>query len=231
MKKTLFLCSVYTIGLSPLAAHAQTSDDPGAADIVVKAQRREQRLQDVPISVSVVGGEALRSGGLTSLEDVSARLPAVRIAQAVLADLINVRGVGSGNNPGFEQSVATFVDGVYRARSRSTRAALFDVDRLEVLKGPQTTFFGANAIAGAFNISTRKPGRDFAYNGLTSYDFVTDEYIVEGGVTVPLSETLSVRAAARASDPKAMSRRRPTAVPTMIHCKAGSRCDGNQFRH
>ncbi|PBN41840.1 TonB-dependent receptor [Sphingobium sp. D43FB] len=197
MRNTMFRWTACLASAMPVAVHAQVEADTGATEIVVTAQRREQRLQDVPLSVSVVSGEALQRGGLTSLEDIGARLPAVRIAQAVLADLINVRGVGSGNNPGFEQSVATFVDGVYRARSRSTRAALFDIDRLEVLKGPQTTFFGANAIAGAFNISTRKPGQTFSYNALTSYDFVTDEHIIEGGLTVPLSETLSMRAAAR----------------------------------
>jgi len=199
MKKALFLCPVYFLGALPAPAQAQ-SDNIG--DIVVTAQRREQRLNDVPVAVSVVSGDALQRAGIRSLEDVSARLPAVKITQAVLTDLINVRGVGSGNNPGFEQSVATFVDGVYRARARSTRAALFDVDRIEVLKGPQTTFFGANAIAGALNIATRKPGNAFSYNALASYEFVADEYNLEGGVSVPVNENLSMRAAGRVAGMK-----------------------------
>jgi len=202
MKRALFLSSVGFIALAPTAALAQTADSGNFDDIVVTAQRREQRLQDVPVAVSVVTGESIQRSGLSSIEDVTARLPAVRISQAVLTDLINIRGVGSGNNPGFEQSVATFVDGVYRARSRSTRAALFDIERIEVLKGPQTTFFGANAIAGAFNITTRKPGSELDYNAVASYEFVNDEYILEGGVTSPLGETLSVRAAARVAGTK-----------------------------
>jgi len=197
MKKAIFLYSACVLGAIPATGFAQTADPDDVSEIVVTAQRRVQRLQDVPVSVSVVSGDTIRRNGITSLEDISARLPAVKITSAVLTDLINIRGIGSGNNPGFEQSVATFVDGVYRARSRSTRAALFDIDRLEVLKGPQTTFFGANAIAGAFNISTRKPDQEIAYNALAAYEFVTNEYNVEVGATAPLNDTLSMRVAGR----------------------------------
>jgi outer membrane receptor protein involved in Fe transport len=167
--------------------------------VVVTAQRREQRLQDVPVAVSVVSGSSLESANIRSLEDLSEHVPALKITTGVLVDLLNIRGVGSGNNPGFEQSVATFEDGVYRARSRATRVALFDIDQVEVLKGPQTTFFGDNAIAGALNISTRKPGPEFAYNGSATYGFEDGEYDTEGGVTLPASDTLSFRVAARLS--------------------------------
>ncbi|MBN8817450.1 MAG: TonB-dependent receptor [Sphingomonas sp.] len=177
------------------AATSATADVDG--DIVVTAQRREQRLQDVPVAVSVVTGDALTRQNLTSLNDVAARLPNVKISTGTIANAITIRGVGSGPNPGFEQSVATFVDGVYRSRSRSTRAALFDIERVEVLKGPQTTFFGANAIAGALNIVTRKPGDVLNFNAAATYVPSTEEYDLQLGLDAPLSNTLSARVAGR----------------------------------
>ena len=181
----------------PAAASAAGADDTG--DIIVTAQRREQRLQDVPVAVSVVTGDSLQRSNITSLEDVAARLPDVKISSGTITNSIAIRGVGSGNNAGFEQSVATFVDGIYRSRSRSTRAALFDIERVEVLKGPQTTFFGANAIAGALNIVTRKPGDRFDYNGSAYFVPSTHEYDGQLGVDVPLTDTLSARVAGRIS--------------------------------
>lgn len=183
-----------TNGTSEPTAASSLGLDPG--DIIVTAERRAQSLQTVPVAVSVVTGAALQRSNITTIEDLSSRLPAVKITSGALAGQINIRGVGSGSNPGFEQSVATFVDDIYRSRARSMRAALFDVERVEVLKGPQTTFFGANAVAGALNITTRKPGRSFDYNALASYGSY-GEFNIEGGVSAPLTESLSIRAAGR----------------------------------
>jgi iron complex outermembrane receptor protein len=167
-------------------------------EVVVTAQGREQRLQDVPVAVSVVSGADLERENIKSLQDVAGQMANVKITTGTLTNPINIRGIGSGNNSGFEQSVATFSDGVYRPRSRSTNAALLDVERVEVLKGPQTTYFGANAIAGALNITTRKPRKEFGYN--TSVLYGEDgEYNLEGGVTMPVSDTLGFRFAGRLS--------------------------------
>ncbi|MBP6380887.1 MAG: TonB-dependent receptor plug domain-containing protein, partial [Sphingorhabdus sp.] len=147
------------LAFTPLAAIAQDVTENSSAEseeteIIVTARGREQRLLDVPVAVSVVSGAELERGDLRSLQDVTARLPNVRINSGTNTDVLVVRGVGSGANVGFEQAVGTFVDGVYRGRSRATRAALFDLDRVEVLRGPQTTFFGHNAVASALNIVT-----------------------------------------------------------------------------
>jgi len=193
------LTSVSLVALSAPAFAQETADGEGAANsntIIVTARGREQALKDVPVSVSVVGGEALTEQNLQTLSDVAPRLGNVKITTTSLNSFINIRGTGSGANPGFEQSVATFSDGVYRSTTQSTRAALFDVDRVEVLKGPQTTFFGANAIAGALNITTNRPGDSLEYNASALYGS-DGEYSVEAGVTVPLSETVSIRGAAR----------------------------------
>lgn len=184
-------------------AFAQQADtaaaNDAAADIVVTAQGRAQRLQDVPVAVSVLGGEALEQQGIRSLQDVSQRLGNVKITLGTQVNSINIRGVGSGENPGFEQAVATFSDGVYRSRSRASVAALFDIERLEVLRGPQTTFFGANASAGALSITTRKPSGNFEWNATGLYGVSDGEYNFEAGVSAPLTETLGVRVAGRLS--------------------------------
>lgn len=181
------------------AAAQEGADSIPPEEIVVTAQGRTQRLQDVPISVSVTSGTELQEKNIASLQDLAAQMPNVRITSAPAADFVNVRGVGSSLNPGFEQSVATFVDGVYRARSRGTRAAIFDIDRVEILKGPQTTFFGNNAIAGALNITTRKPRQRLEANASAFYAPAFGEYAVEAGVSVPVTDTLSFRIAGRQS--------------------------------
>jgi outer membrane receptor protein involved in Fe transport len=194
---TLAAGAAETVQTTPTPA--STADVDSVAEIVVTAQRRSQPLQDVPVAVSVLSGDALTQQGLSSLEDVSARLPDVRIVSGPLTDFLNIRGVGSGQNAGFEQSVGTFVDGVYRGRSKSTQAALFDLDQVEILKGPQTTFFGNNAIAGAINITTRKPGDHFEYDGSARYTAHTGEYDYEGGLGGPVTDTLGIRLAGRLS--------------------------------
>jgi outer membrane receptor protein involved in Fe transport len=205
------LCVAFASAVTPQVVMAQsgqgTQPNQGLPDsvpapggeIVVTAQGREQRLQDVPISATVIGGEALRDANLRNLEELATRLPAVKLTPGPASDLINIRGVGSGLNSGFEQSVATFVDGVFRGRSRSSRAALFDIERVEVLKGPQTTFFGNNAIAGALNITTRtaSPGGSFEYNASALYAPTDGEFALEAGASVPLSDRLGVRVAAK----------------------------------
>ncbi len=99
-------------------------------EIIVTAQGRTQSLADVPVAVSVVSGEMLESFSMTGVEDVAQRLPNVEVRSGP-ADGLFIRGVGSGNNPGFQQSVGVYVDGVYRSRSRSIHSALFDIDRVD----------------------------------------------------------------------------------------------------
>jgi outer membrane receptor protein involved in Fe transport len=187
---------------TPIASKSNSvesdSVDAGIEEVVVTAQGREQRLQDVPISVAVASGEMLDAQGTRTLEEMASRMPNVKISNYPGTSAINIRGVGSGNNLGFEQAVATFVDGVYRGRARAVRMAFFDVDRIEVLRGPQTTFFGNNAIAGALNIITRKPSQQNEANASVLYGS-HDEYSVEGGITRALTDDIAIRVAARAS--------------------------------
>lgn len=194
----VLVCSV-GFGFAARSVAQEGSDEAGdqtfqLEEIKVTAQGREESLDDVPVSVSVFSGEKLDDYNIISMLDVSVRMPNLNIVTAPF-DFLNIRGVGSGNNGGFQQSVGIFVDGLYHGRSRGSQAALFDIDRMEVLKGPQTTFFGANSIAGALNITTRGPGQTFDYNISALYG--TDgEYNLQAGVDVPLGDTLNARFAA-----------------------------------
>lgn len=191
-----FVTLMTTAGL-PIEAAAQEAEPAVSGEIIVTAQRRSERLQDVPVSVGVMSGDTLVEQNLSTLESVSNRTAGLVVRPAAGGDQIAVRGTSSGFNAGFEQSVATFVDGIYRPRARSTWAALFDIERLEVLKGPQTTFFGANAIAGALNITTRKPKAEFGSNVLAYWSPDDDEYKLEGGIDVPVSSDWALRVAGR----------------------------------
>ena len=166
-------------------------------EVVVTAQKREQSLQDVPISVSVTSGEKLDAMSINSLEELSATLPNVTIAENATQDSVTVRAIGSGANHGFEQSVGTFIDGVYFGRGRSTRSPFLDVERVEILKGPQGVLFGKNTIAGALNITTRNPTDEF--EGYIESEFFEgdDSFGVTGVLSGPLGDNIAGRLVGR----------------------------------
>nr|WP_223262587.1 TonB-dependent receptor [Sphingobium sp. SCG-1] len=185
---------------APAFAQAAQQADAASADIVVTAQRRTERLQDVPISASVIGGAELQQRNTSTLESLSAQTPAVVVTKGGAGNRLSIRGIGSGdNNPLFEQSVATFVDGIYQGRSRSSGAAFLDLLRVEILKGPQSVYFGNNAIAGVLNLVSRDPGE--APDGYlrSAYNFSFDSATVEGAFGGPVSDTLGIRLAGTAT--------------------------------
>ncbi|MGV3593450.1 MAG: TonB-dependent receptor [Gammaproteobacteria bacterium] len=181
------------------AGAGSVTAQPQVEEIFVTAQKREQSLQDVPIAVSAVTGDALQAQNLGEVEALSMQLPNIHISESGIGDKLFIRGIGSGINAGFEQSVGTFVDGVYYGRSLQTRSQFLDIERVEVLRGPQSTFFGNNAIAGALNITTRRPDREFSGYVNTFYEFEHDERHVEAAIGGALTDTLSARIAGLSS--------------------------------
>ncbi|TQV73440.1 TonB-dependent receptor [Exilibacterium tricleocarpae] len=181
---------VATASLSTLA-----QEQPLLEEIIVTAQKRSESLQDVPISVAAVSGERLRDAGLQRFEDVSAYVPNFSVQKDPIGDRINIRGIQSGNQAGFEQSVATFVDGVYRGRGVQARFAFLDIEMLEVLRGPQGTLFGKNTIGGALNIRSGKPTDEFESEVSLAYNPEFKETEIQAYVSGPLSNTLSGRLA------------------------------------
>jgi len=179
----------------------QPATQPGdSGEVVVTAQRRTEPLQDVPVSVEVVGQQRMVTQNLTSLVSLARQNPSIKVQGSGRSSNFYIRGTGSGESQSFDQSVGTFVDDIYHGRSRYSDAAFLDLERVEILRGPQSTFFGNNAIAGAFNIVTHRPGHEFEgwARGLLSPsgDENGGQYALEGAVTIPLDDTLGLRVAA-----------------------------------
>lgn len=166
-------------------------------EIVVTAQKREQSLQDVPISIMAVTGEKILDAGYNRLEDMSDFIPNVRIAESFGSEVISVRGVGSGQNIGFEQSVGTFIDGVYFGRGKQSLTQFLDVERVEILRGPQPTYFGQNTIGGALNITSRRPGDEWEGYVTAKTGINDEEYSVDIAYGGPITDTVGVRVAGR----------------------------------
>jgi outer membrane receptor protein involved in Fe transport len=171
--------------------------DQQTGDIVVTATRRNEALSDVPLAVSAVTAQQLQNTGaadIRQLQQVSPSLLVSSTSSEAGAAVARIRGIGTvGDNPGLESSVGVFIDGVYRSRTGTGLTELGQIDRIEVLRGPQGTLFGRNTSAGLISIITARPQfRPEANAELTvgNYDFRR----VELGGTGPISDTLAVRA-------------------------------------
>jgi len=187
-KRILSTAIAALVTSSSLPAFAQVLEET-----VVTAQKREESVQEVPISVAVTSGEKLDDFSIGGLDELSATIPNVTIGQNATQDSITIRGVGSGANHGFEQSVGTFIDGVYFGRGRFSRSPFLDIQRVEVLKGPQSVLFGKNTIAGAINITTRKPTQEFEGSIEGEYFDGDDAYATTAYVSGPLTDDLAGR--------------------------------------
>jgi iron complex outermembrane recepter protein len=209
MSKSFWLLSA---GLTALATPAYAQDEQpttGTAsgtenaapansepDIVITAQGRRQILQDVPLAVTAVGGDSMQNSGANDIRQLNQLAPSLLVSSTGTEanGSARIRGIGTvGDNPGLESSVAVFIDGVYRSRSGIGLNELGEVERVEVLRGPQGTLFGRNASAGLIHVITRAPElSEFSgYAELTygSYDQVR----AAGAVNVPLGATLAGR--------------------------------------
>ncbi|CAN5406267.1 TonB-dependent receptor [soil metagenome] len=171
MRFTQVLCgtasAVVLAGLIPLAAQAQETETPTVDSIVVTAQKREQNLQDVPVVVTAVGAKLLRDTGIKDIKDLTILTPGLTVTSTTseASTTARIRGVGTvGDNPGLESSVGVVIDGVYRPRNGVGFGDLGEMERIEVLKGPQGTLFGKSTSAGVINIVTKEPEFGFGAN-------------------------------------------------------------------
>ena len=196
-----FLMATSALALIAVSAPSFAQDAPAAedeaapAEIVVTAQKRAERLQDVPVAVSVVSGDALASQGKVSLEGAQYLVPSLNFLKSgtTLNQSLFLRGVGTATfSIAGEPSVSTVVDGVVFSRAGEAFSDLVDIDRLEVLRGPQGTLFGKNASAGVINITTKRPTEEFG--GYLEAGFYTkSEYRGRAVVNVPLAEDVRTR--------------------------------------
>ncbi len=172
------------------------------AEIVITALKRTSSVQNTPATVSVVSAAALTRSGIATIEQLGSLVPGV-IIQRPPNNTANatIRGLGTAPGPvSFEQGVAMFVDGVYAARGADFLSSLFDVERIEVVKGTQAAVLGKNTSLGAITLQSRRPGDRFEIDALTSYEFARNSKTVSGGVDVPLSSNLSIRVAGQYQD-------------------------------
>jgi iron complex outermembrane receptor protein len=147
---------------------AQTRTAPPAAntieELIVTAQKREESAQEVPIALTALSGESLERQGVIGFQDLSTRIPSMRFGPGVTGgeNVITLRGIGSQNTTsGGDSPVAYNLDGVYLARTTSVDPEFFDIDRIEVLRGPQGTLYGRNSVGGSVNVITRHPEAEF----------------------------------------------------------------------
>lgn len=170
-------------------AHAQTALE----EVIVTASKRAQTLQEIPVAVSVVSSEQIEQAQVLDIKDLQTLVPSLRVTQLQNSANTNfiIRGFGNGaNNAGIEPSVGVFIDGVYRSRVGSALADLPKLERIEVLRGPQSTLFGKNASAGVINVVTAKPDLE-GYSGSASVTVGNyDQVIVKGDVTGPITDNL-----------------------------------------
>jgi len=167
-------------------------------EVIVTAQKRAQSLRDVPIAVSAISGEKITEIAITGLEELTLYTPNVKINSGALTPNLFIRGIGSGTNQGFEQSVGMYIDGVYSGRGQLAAVPFtMDLERVEILKGPQGTLFGKNTIAGAINITTAKPTDEFEGMASVLYEPDHGEQIYDMVLSGPLSDDLAGRVAVR----------------------------------
>ncbi|WP_340317354.1 TonB-dependent receptor [Rhizorhabdus argentea] len=193
-------CAVAVMTASPAAAQAvDTAQAPAAAqeiggleDIVVTAQKRSERLQDVPIAITAMTAESLSRANISSTMKLSTVVPGLVTYQTVASFQPFIRGVGSNiASFGLENPVAVYFDGVYLASKTAAVFELGAIERVEVIKGPQGTLFGRNATGGAISVSTRAPGANPEYSAEIGYGRY-NEVAARASVAYPLSDTLRV---------------------------------------
>ncbi|WP_326525827.1 TonB-dependent receptor [Sphingomonas sp.] len=208
MRKLALLVTVAASAIA-LPAAAQTAAGPqdtagteqdqgytSAGDVVVTATRRAERLADVPVAVSAVSTEQLQLSGANDIRQLNQLAPSLLVSStgSEANTSARVRGIGTvGDNPGLESSVAVFIDGVYRSRSGVGMNELGEVERVEVLRGPQGTLSGRNASAGVINIISKQPSFS-GFSGMAEATYANyDAWRFQGALNAPLGETAALR--------------------------------------
>jgi iron complex outermembrane receptor protein len=198
--------SISTASIAP-ALGAESSGDAAAAgpsleEVVVTAQKREERLQDVPVAISAVSADALEANRVTDLYTLAASVPWVNMTQdSAVSQQLNIRGIVSVklNDASAEPSVGLFVDEVYVSRMGSAFTDFFDLDRIEVIRGPQGVLFGKSVVGGALSVITAKPSYTPGGAATVSYGNY-DSFMANGHLTGGLSENVAARFAFQVRD-------------------------------
>ena len=192
---TAALCSTIFMPAAFAQEAPQSDEDSGNEPIIVTATLRAMDVQDIPLAVTAVAPETLEREGVSDIKTLSSISPSFNIQSSqteTQGTSIKIRGVGTtGNNTGLESSVGVFIDGVYQSRPGVALGDLVDLERLEILRGPQGTLFGRNTSAGALNITTKRANlsevEGFANASYGNYNFIN----VQGGISVPIAQDVA----------------------------------------
>jgi iron complex outermembrane receptor protein len=191
-----------------VAAPAWAQDAPPPAvhrteSITVTARKQEETLQEVPVAVTAIGGADVERFDFDKIEDVVTRIPTlnVQIGGSGSGAQLSLRGVGSSNiSAAFDSAVALDFDGVQVSTMRILQSGFMDVQQIEVLKGPQSLYFGKSASAGVLSIKSKNPTPDWEFGGKAAYEFEERGYTLEAFMSGPVNDKLGVRLAARFND-------------------------------
>ncbi|MBY0301192.1 MULTISPECIES: TonB-dependent receptor [Sphingomonas] len=196
-------------GPAPATPPAQTDrDEPDATttqDIIVTARLRNEGLLDVPVAVSVLSADAINKYNAADLTKIGELTPTVIVSnyRTIGGGSIAIRGISSPpTQVGYEQPVSVAIDGIQSSSGRVATLGFFDIQQVEVLKGPQALFFGKNSPAGVISVTTAGPTDRFEVGGRVGYEFVADEVSGEGHISGPISDTLGARVAIKYRDAK-----------------------------
>lgn len=204
------LCGAALSSLTALPgiAHAQDAEDTADAApeenvILVQARRQNETLQEVPVSVTAIGGETLDRYSIDQVADFTSRVPTlnVQVGGSGSGGQLSLRGVGSSNiSAAFDSAVAFEYDGVVVSSMRLVQAGFFDVEQVDVLRGPQSLFFGKSATAGVLSLRSANPTSDWEVGMRGSYEFEEKGYLLSGYISGPVTDTLGIRVAAQFND-------------------------------
>jgi len=218
----VFACG--TILLTSFAARAQDAATSTLEEVIVTAERREESLLEAPVAITALSGSFLDERRLSSVEDLTEYTPSLQIfAEQVNTELYMIRGIGRANEDlSTDSGVALYIDGVYVSQQGAANAAMYDLERVEVLRGPQGTLYGKNAIGGVINLISRLPGdrldatatAELGERNLRSF---------EGAIGGPITATLSGRIAA-------LSREKDGAYESLVTGERGNNVDTQAVR-
>lgn len=199
LERLLASAAVAALGVAIAAPAFAAVADGSIAEVVVTAQKRAENVQDVPISMEVLSATKLEAFHSDTFKSLS--VPNMNVGAVGGNDVIYMRGFGSpSQNYGFDQAVSLYVDGVYAGKSRQFMAPFFDLQRVEVLRGPQGALFGKNTAAGAISVISAQPTSTFEGEATGIYSFDQKGFQVSGHVSGPITDKLGVRLAVRLVD-------------------------------
>lgn len=208
--------SVIAIGSQPVSAQELTGLSGNVDEILVTARKKPESVLKVPITENILSQQTLEISQINNIRDVTSRIPGLTVGSASLTigELLSLRGVGTNaQDQGIDQSVSLNVDGLQLTQGLAFRAASFDLEQVEVLKGPQALFFGKNSTAGVISFRSADPTSDFLAKATVGYELATREKRGELILSGPLSKELGARFAGMVSQSEGMLRNRATAAP------------------